>query len=76
MWTRYRRRSRREREGCDSVLLWLVSMHGDGGRVGDGGRAGDGGREGDDGGGRDTEGGEDESLRVATVCYSGWSPCA
>ncbi len=36
---------------------------------------GDGKREGDDEGGRDTEGGEDESVKVATVCYSGWSPC-
>jgi hypothetical protein len=40
----------------------LAGLHGDGGRVGD------------DEGGRDTEGGEDESVRVATVCYSGWSP--
>ncbi len=36
---------------------------------------GDGGGEGDDEDERDTEGGEEESVRVATVCYSGWSPC-
>jgi hypothetical protein len=45
------------------------------GLLGDGGREGDGDREGDDGGGQDTEGQEDESVRVARVCYSGWSPC-
>ncbi len=50
---------RRDSEGCDIVILWLVSTEMEEEK-------------------EMTEVDEiqkEETMRVATVCYSGWSPC-